>query len=109
MKTALTMLGNQDPIKLAIGAVLVIGAVYYLTRKTVSDVAEGAASVVSGNNAITQNQTNASGEATNAYEGKGIVGTVGAAFNSASGGTLASVGETVGGWIYDWTHLDDPQ
>lgn len=107
MRTSLAMLGNQDPIKLALGAVIVIGVLYYLTRKTVSDVADGAASVVSGNNAVTQNQTNFAGESTDAYEGKGIVGTVGAVFNSASGGALASAGETVGGWLYDLTHLDD--
>lgn len=106
--SAQTAIANltKDPVKLAIGAALLIGVVYLLARKTVKDVAQGAASVVSGNNAITQNQTNASGEKTDAYEGKGVLGTVGATVNSALGGVPASVGETVGGWFYDLTHLD---
>lgn len=96
---AVANLGNQDPIKLAIGAVIVLAVVYYLTRKTVNDVADGVAGLVSGNNAITKNQTNADGEKVTAYEDfGGILGTVGAVFNSASGGHLASAGEAIGSW-----------
>ena len=103
---ALNNLGKQDPLKLAGAAVLIIAALYYLTRKTVTDVAEGVGGVISGNNAVTQNQTNLSGQSTDAYEGKGVAGTLGAVVNSATGGIAASAGESIGGWIYDLTHLD---
>lgn len=88
----------ENPLPLAGAAVLIIGVLYYLARKTVKDVAEAAGGVVSGNNVITQNQTNAAGEKVTAYEGRGILGTLGAAVNSVSGGIFASIGqsETVG-------------
>lgn len=92
-------LGKQDPIKLAFGAVIVIAFVYYLTRKTVSDVVEGAGGIVSGNNALTKGTV---------YEGGGVLfGTVGAAVNSATGGAGVAVGEKLGNWAYDFTHTDD--
>lgn len=89
----------ENPLPLAGAVVLVLGVVYYLARKTVKEVAETAGGVISGNNAVTQNQTNASGEKVSAYEGAGVAGTVGAVFNSASGGVLASIGQTIGGWF----------
>jgi hypothetical protein len=67
-------------------------------------VGNAAAGVVTGNNVITQTATNAAGVPTTAYQGAGIVGTVGAAANHASGGVLASIGESIGGWFYDITH-----
>lgn len=106
MKAAAAYLSKQSPLHLAIGAAVVLGVVYFLGRKVITEVVDAGAGLVSGNNAITKNQTNASGVKTDAYEGRGIVGTAGAAVNSASGGTLASVGESIGGWIYDMTHLD---
>lgn len=90
----------DNPLQLALGAALIIGVVYYLGRKTVKDVAAAAGGIVSGNNAITQNQTNAAGEKVTAYEGRGVVGTLGAAVNSVSGGTLASLGEKIGGGLF---------
>lgn len=60
--------------------------------------------VLTGNNKITENATNGAGEKTTAYQGWGIVGTLGAATNAVSGGTLASAGEWLGGKVYDWTH-----
>ena len=91
-------LGKQDPIKLALGAVIVIAAVYYLTRKTVTDVAQGAGGLVSGNNAITKSAR------TDAYQNAGIVGTLGAAADNASGGLLSKTGEALGSWTYDAVH-----
>ena len=70
-------------------------------------VREDGRGLVSGDNAITNNQTNASGEKTTAYVGAGVLGTLGAAANTASGGVLASVGEWLGGKVYDLTH-DEP-
>lgn len=97
---ALANLGNQDPIKLAIGAVIVIGVVYYLTRKTVTDAAQAAGAVLTGNNSVTD------AARTDAYKGAGVAGTVGAAADNASGGILSKTGEVIGGWLYDLTHLD---
>lgn len=103
MSAAAGYLAKQSPVTLAIagGVVLVLG---YLVVK---EVAKAGAGLVSGNNAITRNQTNAAGEKVTAYEGAGVLGTVGAATNSASGGVLASVGEWIGGKVADWT-LPDP-
>jgi hypothetical protein len=50
---------------------------------------------------LTRNQKDLSGEKVTAYEGKGLPGTLGAAANTVSGGTLASIGEKVGGWVFD--------
>lgn len=91
----------DNPLQLALGVVLILGVVYYLGKKTIKDTADVAASIVSGDNAVTRNQTNASGEKTDAYVGKGVVGTLGAGANSASGGWFASVGESLGGWAFD--------
>ena len=90
----------SNPLPLAGAAVLIIGVVYFLARKTVKDVAEAAGGIISGNNAITQNQTNAAGEKVTAYEGAGVVGTLGAVANSVSGGTLASLGEKIGSGLF---------
>jgi hypothetical protein len=76
--------------------------VYYIARKVLPQVG----GLVSGNNAITQNQTDASGQPVTAYQGAGVAGTLGAAFNSASGGVLASIGEWIGGKLADLTLPD---
>jgi hypothetical protein len=95
---------SKNAIQIAVGAVIVIAAVYYLGRKTIKDVASGAAGVVTGDNAITQNQTNASGEKVTAYEGAGVLGTLGAVFNSASGGSFASLGQWLGDKTFSIFH-----
>lgn len=88
-------LAKQNPLMLAAGVVLVIGVVYYLGRKTLNDVATTAGGVLSGNNALTQGT---------AYEDAGVLGTLGAAANEASGGFLESTGRRIGGWVYDVLH-----
>ena len=87
---------------LAGGIVLWLGyeALKAFTNKAIA----AAGGVVSGNNVITQNQTDFSGQPTTAYQGKGILGTVGAAANSASGGIFASLGESIGSGLYDLLH-----
>lgn len=90
----------DNPLQLALGAALIIGVVWYLGRKTIKEAAGAVGGLVSGNNAITQNQTNASGEKVTAYEGSGVVGTLGAAANTVSGGTLASLGEKIGSGLF---------
>lgn len=100
---------NLTPETVLIGAgVLVGGFLLYKAAQAVpaaaAAVVDVASGIVTGNNAVTQNQTNAAGEQTTAYQGGGILGTMGAAANSASGGWLATAGENLGGWIYDTTH-----
>jgi hypothetical protein len=40
------------------------------------------------------------------YEGAGIIGTLGNFTNQALGGVPQSVGQSLGGWLYDLTHDD---
>ncbi len=80
------------------GLILYLG--YKAITKTAGAAAAAAGGIVSGNNAITANQTTWSGQSTNAYQGKGVLGTLGAATNSASGGALASIGDWIGGKLY---------
>ena len=91
-------------LAIIVGGVCVLA---YLAYRVVPKIGEAAGGLVSGDNAITNNQTNASGEKTIAYVGAGVLGTLGAAANTASGGVLASVGEWLGGKVYDLTH-DEP-
>lgn len=81
-----------NPLQLAIGVALLIGVVYYLGRKTLSDVASGVGGIASGNNAITKGT---------AYEDTGLAGTVGASVDSVLGGFPSWLGESIGGWWYD--------
>jgi hypothetical protein len=87
---------------LALGA----GAVaVYVLYKVVGSIASKAASVaggvVSGNNVLTQNQLDLQGNPVTAYQGAGVLGTAGAAANTASGGLFASIGDWLGGKTYD--------
>lgn len=96
----------------AIGAGLTVAAVLVYKGVTAGAqlagaAVDGAAGLVTGDNAITRNQTNAAGEKVTAYEGAGVLGTLGAAANSVSGGMFATWGQSLGGWFYDATH-DDP-
>lgn len=84
-----------------IGAGLILYLGYKAIAKGASAAASAAAGVVSGNNAITASQTTWSGQSTNAYQGKGVLGTLGAATNSASGGAFASIGDWIGGKLFD--------
>lgn len=89
----------KNPVQLALGAAVVLGVVYFLGRKTVTDVASAGAGLVTGNNAITRGTS---------YEGAGVLGTIGGATNRA-----VPILDDFGGWlgrtVYDWTHTDyDP-
>lgn len=112
MKLPTAYLAKQNPLLLAGAAVLVVGGLYYFGRKAAADVtraagegislvAEYGAGYATGRNAITETATNASGERTTAYQGAGIFGTLGAGVNAILGGVPASVGETLGGWVFD--------
>lgn len=75
--------------------------------QAVGATVDTAAGVLTGNNAITQNATNAAGEKTTSYEGAGVLGTLGASTNAILGGVPASIGEWIGGAIYDWRYPSD--
>lgn len=89
----------ENALPLAIGAAVILGVVYFIVKKTLGAAVDTAAGALTGNNAITKNATNASGERVTAYEGAGILGTLGAATNAVSGGTLASLGEKISSWF----------
>lgn len=97
MRSALDNLA-KDPVKLAGGIALLALVAYTLARKTVTDTARAAGGVVTGQNAITE------AARTEAYTGKGIVGTTGAAADIASGGFFSQTGEVIGGAVYGWFH-----
>lgn len=90
-------------MKLETQALIVLGGIAALGAFGLYAWKKGAG-IVTGDNALTRNATNAAGEPVKAYQGAGIVGTAGAAANAASGGTLASLGEWIGGTLYDLTH-----
>lgn len=90
----------DNPIQLAVGLAIVAGVVYFLGRKVITEAAAAAGGVVSGNNALT---------AGTPYAGAGLAGTLGAAANAASGGSLQSIGEALGSWVFDVFHTEyDP-
>jgi hypothetical protein len=80
----------KNALPLAIGAVLLIALVYYLARKTLSDAAGAVGGVISGDNLLTQGTP---------YQATGIAGTLGAAANVVSGGSLQAIGEAVSSWF----------
>lgn len=82
------------------------GALASGAKDAAGAVVDGAANLLTSDNAITRNQANWDGDKTTAYQGAGVLGTLGAATNSLSGGAFASWGENLGGWFYDRTHAD---
>lgn len=80
------------------GAALLGVAVVYFAGKQLADLAGGA---LNGDNSLTRSQTDADGNPTDAYVGKGALGTAGAIVNTATGGFAASIGQTLGGWAFD--------
>src|SRR5690606_25098834 len=79
---------KQDPLVLAGAAALLLWVAYSLVRKTVVDTVKGAGGLLTGNNSITEGT---------AYEGKGILGTLGGAADSITGGLLSKGGEWIAG------------
>lgn len=94
----------ESPVGLAVAVglgLLVVYLGYRAVKGAASAAVNAGAGLLTGNNAITQNQTDASGNPVTAYQGAGVAGTLGAAANSVSGGTLASFGDWIGGKVYD--------
>jgi len=94
----------------------VVGLVAYLIYRAVSadvkKLASAGADVVggtlSGNNAITQGARDWNGNPVDAYQGHGVLGTLGAGANAVSGGAFSSIGDWIGGKIADLTQSYDP-
>jgi hypothetical protein len=84
----------QNPLQLALGVAVIAAAAYFIVRQTVGAALDGAGGLISGNNPITEGTP---------YEGGGVVGTVGAATDKASGGLLSTIGGWIGGKIADAT------
>jgi hypothetical protein len=87
----------SQPIQFAIGVAIVGVVGYFLVKRAAGVAAATAVGVVAGDNALTQGTP---------YQGAGVLGTLGAAANAASGGHLRSIGESLGGWVYDLTHSE---
>lgn len=98
------MTTKTDLYLVAGAGVALVAAAWIMTRgvKAAADTVQG---IATGENDLTATATNAAGESVPAYYGAGVVGTVGAAANAASGGYLASAGEWIGGIaadVSDW-------
>jgi hypothetical protein len=74
----------------AVAGVIVVG---YLGKKAVGAAADVVTGTLTGNNAVTKDTP---------YEGAGVLGTLGAVTNAASGGTLQQIGESIGSKLFDW-------
>ncbi|MDQ2641278.1 MAG: hypothetical protein M3Y79_11980 [Pseudomonadota bacterium] len=103
------MLANltKDPVKLAIGVVIVGGAAYLLIRQAAKDVgaAAGAAAGAVAGAADDVWSGNTGWNRGTPYEGTGVIGTVGGAVNRG-----VPILDDIGGWIgrsiYDLFHDD---
>lgn len=83
---------------IAIGAVAV--GIWWLGRQAKEAVVDGVKTTATAVNNINQGT---------AYEGAGVIGTVGHGFDALSGGNLSSFGEWLGGKAYDLFNDDyDP-
>lgn len=98
MKQVTDYLTKQNPLLLAGAAIAVIAAVYFLARKTVTDVVEGAGGLLSGNNDLTKDTP---------YEDMGILGTLGAAVDKVAGGATSKIGSWIGGLLASDVHSED--
>ena len=91
-------LSDKQFIYLGGAAIVGVIALYILGKKAVVAAADAGAGIVTGTNALTKDTP---------YQDKGIVGTLGAAANAASGGALQQFGEWLGGKTYDLLGPDE--
>lgn len=96
----MSAIGKAEAVLLGVG-VLLAGYLAYKFFGIGSDL-------VSGNNSLTRKATDAAGKPVTAYVDKGPLGTLGGAFNAASGGWLASAGNWIGGKLADVTNPTPP-
>lgn len=93
-------LGEAEGTTLLVAGGLALLAVWYVVSRAPAAVS----GALSGNNALTENATNADGTPQTAYVGAGPLGTAGAAANAASGGWFSTVGDWLGSKAYDISH-----
>lgn len=84
------------PIGVAIAVLGIAGVLIYFGRQAKQAVMAGVKAVADVNKDT-------------AYEGAGVVGTLGNVSNQVSGGFFERVGSSIGGAIYDATHPTPPQ
>jgi hypothetical protein len=85
-------------VVIGVGVVAVV-ILYTFFKKEAQAVVEGVGGAVTGNNALTRGTP---------YEGAGVVGTLGAATNAATGGLLGRFGSWLGGAVFEATHSSVP-
>lgn len=91
---------SDKQLLLAGAAVLLAGGlVIWQGRKAAAATVDAVGGAVSGNNALTKGTS---------YEGKGVLGTLGAGADAALAGAPSRVGQTIGGWIGDIFDNYDP-
>lgn len=73
----------NDPVRLAIGASIVLVVVYLIGRRAVTDTADAIANINAGT----------------PYAGGGAVGTLGNIVNRATGGVPQAIGEGISSWF----------
>lgn len=84
-----------------------LGVASFVLYRSIPHVTAAVDGALSGDNTLTRTATNSKGEQTTAYAGAGVLGTLGAAANKISGGTLATFGEWLGGKAAD-AFISDP-
>lgn len=96
---------SRDLIIKGVVGLAVVGVGGFLLWKAVG-LGKG---LLTGDNALTKNATDAQGNKVTAYVGVPVLGTLGAAANEVSGGWLSSLGGWIGRSTYDLTHSEpDP-
>lgn len=73
-------------------AIVSVGLLVWGVSRIGDKVVDSAAGVLTGNNSLTEDTP---------YEGMGVLGTLGSAFNEMSGGLLEGAGGNIGGWLAD--------
>lgn len=86
---ALESLATNKNVQGVIALAGLVGIAYWVYTKAKAEAAAAASAVANVNKGT-------------AYEGSGVVGTLGNAANQASGGVLQSIGESIGGKLFDW-------
>lgn len=106
MKAASAALGRAIGAE-ALGPVIMVGGVAIIVLYVLPKVIRG---IFTNKNPLTNNQTDAQGNPVTAYSETQtpVIGTLGAAANTVSGGVLASIGEWLGNKVADITMPYDP-
>lgn len=87
---------TKNPLLLAGGVAIILYVLYSIAKGAVAGTARAAGGIVSGKNPITESAR------TDAFVGRGVVGTTGAATDIATGGVLSRTGEAIGATLFRW-------